>query len=92
MIANVEDRAVIHAVFKDPDSLVAMLKTLKVEDLGLSVVVSGLFEKVRTCCRQAGIEGHTVNHWAAGAEPTACRRTAFLRSTPCAGMAWLRSA
>ena len=47
MAANVEDRAVIHGVFKDQESLIAMLKALKAEDLGLSVVVSGLFEHVR---------------------------------------------
>jgi len=61
LIANVQDRAVIHAVFKDQQTLVAMLKSLKAEDLGLSVVVSGLFENVRACCRQAGTEGHTIN-------------------------------
>jgi hypothetical protein len=33
MIANVEGRAVIHAVFKDQESLVAMLKDLKAEEL-----------------------------------------------------------
>lgn len=61
MMANVEDRAVIHAVFKDQESLVAMLKDLKSEDLGLSVVVSGLFDKVRECCRKSELEGHTIN-------------------------------
>jgi hypothetical protein len=53
--------AVIHAVFKDERSLVSMLKALKQEDLGLSVVVSGLFDKVGKCCREAGLERHTVN-------------------------------
>ena len=61
MIANVEDRAVIHAVFKDQATLTDMLKDLKAEDLGLSVVVSGLFSKVRDCCHQAGIQEHTIN-------------------------------
>ena len=61
MIANVEDRAVIHAVFKDQESLVAMLKDLKAEELGLSVVVSGLFDKVRKCCKSSGLEAHTIN-------------------------------
>lgn len=61
MIANVEDRAVIHAVFKDMESLTAMLRDLKAEELGLSVVVSGLFDKVRQCCKNSGLEGHTVN-------------------------------
>ena len=61
MVANVEDRAVIHAVFKDQESLVAMLKDLKTEELGLSVVVSGLFDHVRECCSKSGLEGHTIN-------------------------------
>lgn len=61
MVANVEDRAVIHAVFKEQKSLIAMLKALKAEDLGLSVVVSGIFDKVRECCRQAELESHSIN-------------------------------
>jgi hypothetical protein len=60
-MSNVQDRAVIHAVFKDERSLVSMLKALKQEDLGLSVVVSGLFDKVGKCCREAGLEKHTIN-------------------------------
>lgn len=61
LIANVEDRAVIHAVFKDQQSAVNMLKALKAEDLGLSIVVSGLFDKVATCCKETGVENHTIN-------------------------------
>jgi hypothetical protein len=61
VINNVEDRAVIHAVFKDEPSLISMLKALKKEDLGLSVVVSGLFERVDECCKAAGLQKHTIN-------------------------------
>ena len=61
VIENVEDRAVVHAVFKDKDTLIRMLKALKEADLGLSVVVSGLFDHVEHCCRQAGLEKHTIN-------------------------------
>jgi hypothetical protein len=61
MMSNVQDRAVIHAVFKDETALVSMLRALKQEDLGLSVVVSGLFDSVGKCCREAGLEKHTVN-------------------------------
>lgn len=61
VLANVEDRAVIHAVFKDMTSLSAALSALKKEDLGLSIVVSGLFDKVHECCREIGLEKHTVN-------------------------------
>jgi hypothetical protein len=58
---NVEDRAVVHAVFKDKDSLIKILAALKEADLGMSVVVSGLFDHVGQCCRQVGLEKHTIN-------------------------------
>lgn len=61
LLENVEDRAVITAVFKDKESLTRLLKQLKKEDLGLSVVVSGLFDKVRECCSQSGLKPHSIN-------------------------------
>lgn len=61
LMANVQDRAVIHASFKDQESLISMLRALREEDLGLSVVVSGLFDQVRHCCREAGLQGHSIN-------------------------------
>jgi hypothetical protein len=61
IIENVEDRAVVHAVFKNKDSLIKMLAALKEAKLGLSVVVSGLFDHVGQCCRQVGLEKHTIN-------------------------------
>jgi len=61
VIENVEDRAVVHAVFKQKDSLIKLLDALKEADLGLSVVVSGLFDRVGQCCRNVGLEKHTIN-------------------------------
>lgn len=61
IMENVEDRAVIHAVFKDRETLTEMLKKLNEANLGLSVVVSGLFGKVNECCQQAGLKPHTIN-------------------------------
>jgi len=61
MINNIEDRAVIQAVFDDEAALTRALKALKEADEGMSVVVSGLFERVRECCREVGLEPHTVN-------------------------------
>lgn len=61
ILENVEDRAVIHAVFKDRESLVDLLKMLKKEDLGLSVVVSGLFDQVAECCHRSGLKPHSIN-------------------------------
>lgn len=56
-----QDTTVTHAVFTSQEDLVAALKEIKKADLGLSVVVSGLFEDVHECCHQAGLEPHTVN-------------------------------
>jgi hypothetical protein len=62
LLENVEDRAVVHAVFTDPAKVTAALKELKAANLGLSVVVSGLFDKVRECCKKAELTPHTVNN------------------------------
>lgn len=55
------DSTVTHAVFTSEEDLISCLKELKDKDLGLSVVVSGLFGDVHKCCRKAGLEPHTVN-------------------------------
>lgn len=57
----VSDNGVTHAVFRSEEDLVACLKELKEADLGISIVVSGLFDTVHKCCREAGLEPHTVN-------------------------------
>jgi len=61
LLNNVEDRAVVHGVFKDQDALIRILQDLKEAKLGLSVVVSGLFDEVEACCNQVGLKGHTIN-------------------------------
>lgn len=62
MIANVEDRAVITATFNNEEDVVNMLADLKKENLGMSIVVSGLVDHVRECCHKAELEPHTVEH------------------------------
>ena len=57
-----KDRAVVTAVFDNLDNVAEALKELKEADLGISVVVSGLFDKVRECCREAELTPHTVNN------------------------------
>lgn len=61
LLANVEDRAVVHAVFKDQEALIDLLKKMKAADLGMSVVVSGLFDEVNKCCQAADLTPHTIN-------------------------------
>ncbi|WP_347487769.1 hypothetical protein ABDB91_11085 [Desulfoscipio sp. XC116] len=62
MLANVEDRAVVTATFNNKEAVVKMLKALKEEDLGLSIVVSGLADEVAECCSKTGLKPHTVEH------------------------------
>ncbi|HEX78354.1 MAG TPA: hypothetical protein G4O03_08135 [Dehalococcoidia bacterium] len=55
-------REVAHAVFVDPQTVAEVLKELKEAELGMSVVVSGLFKAVSECCHKAGLKRHTVNY------------------------------
>lgn len=48
-------------VFDNLDNLAAFLKDLKEADLGLSVTVSGLFDKVDEAFAKAGLQHHTAN-------------------------------
>ncbi|MBM4448342.1 MAG: hypothetical protein FJ015_03775 [Chloroflexi bacterium] len=50
-----------HAVFDNPEAVTAVLKEVKEADLGLSVVVSGIFERVDECIEKAGLKHHTAN-------------------------------
>jgi hypothetical protein len=61
MLKNIEDRAVVEAVFDDEYRATVALKAIIEEDLGLSLVISGLFEQTKECCSRAGIKMHTVN-------------------------------
>ncbi len=51
-----------HAVFKDRESLKKFLEELRAADLGLSTVISGLYDEVKNCCASLGIKLHTVEH------------------------------
>lgn len=62
MIDNVEDRAVITATFNNEEDVINMLKDLKEEDLGMSIVLSGLVDRSAACAHKAGLEPHTVEH------------------------------
>lgn len=53
---------IIHAVFKDRETLKACLKELKEKDLGISTVVSGLCGETEKICAEIGLAPHTVNY------------------------------
>lgn len=60
ILDSVQDVSIVHAVFTEEDKVAKLLERLREVDLGISVVVSGLFDRVRGCARQAGLRQHTV--------------------------------
>jgi len=50
-----------HAVFDNPQAVSRVLEDLKEADLGLSVVVSGIYKTVDECLEKAGLKHHTAN-------------------------------
>jgi len=59
VIANAQK--IGHAVFDNPQAVTDMLNELKKADLGMSVVVSGIYENVDKCMEKAGLKHHTGN-------------------------------
>jgi len=59
VIANLQKIA--HVVFDNQEAVIAFLKDLKKADLGLSVTLSGIYEKVDECLAKAGLKHHTAN-------------------------------
>ncbi len=53
---------IAHAVFDNEAAVVAFMRDLKVADIGLSVVISGLFTAVNRCAQEAGLKPHTVEY------------------------------
>lgn len=62
IVGNLEGITNIHAVFNDFEKAKKAFREIVEADLGLSVVVSGLFDKAKACCEAAGIHYHSVEH------------------------------
>ena len=58
---NVQDVSIVHAVYSDEKTVAALLKHLKEEDLGISIVVSGLLDRVKEIAESSDLRQHTVN-------------------------------
>lgn len=59
---NMDDVSVVHAVFTDPKVVTEVLKDLKKAKVGTSIIVSGIHDETEKCCRDAGLEKHTIEH------------------------------
>jgi len=62
IMAQVRETSIVHAVYTDIDAVAAMLRDVAAADLGISVVVSGIFDQVKTGCQQARVQTHTIEH------------------------------
>ncbi|HOQ99575.1 MAG TPA: hypothetical protein PLJ35_12205 [Anaerolineae bacterium] len=62
VMAGIEDISTIHAVYTDPASVATLLRRVSEEQLGISVVVSGLFDRVCSTAGEAGVRQHTVEY------------------------------
>ena len=60
MLNNVQDVSIVHAVYSDEKKVAALLKRVKEADLGVSVVVSGLLDRVKAVGDSVNVPPHTV--------------------------------
>jgi len=60
LIKEATDTSIFHGVYTSIETVKKVLKALKEADLGMSVVVSGLFEEVKNACLEIGLSPHTV--------------------------------
>jgi hypothetical protein len=58
---HVKDQSIVHGVFTNREDLLKVITALKEADLGMSVVISGLFKEVFEVIRTAGLKPHSVN-------------------------------
>ena len=59
--SNAVYNSIVHGCYTNEDDVVEVLKELKKEDLGISVVVSADFERTERIAKKAGVEWHTKN-------------------------------
>jgi hypothetical protein len=62
ILDHIESTSIVHGVFTDPEEVIRVLKDLKAADLGMSVVVTGIHESTEDCCREGGLQKHTIEH------------------------------
>lgn len=62
IIEGLNEKSIIHAVYKNKETVMKVLKELKEADLGISIVVSGIFDEIFDVCKRTSIKGpFTVN-------------------------------
>ena len=62
VMADIKDTSIVHVVFTDLETVAKVVQEVKDADLGMSVIISGLFDSARECCQKTGLALHTVEH------------------------------
>ncbi len=62
VMADIKDTSIVHAVFTDLETVAKVVQEVKDADLGMSVVISGLFDSAKECCQKTGLTLHTIEH------------------------------
>jgi hypothetical protein len=62
IIDSVKDGAAASCLFDSLEKLQNFLVSINEKDLGVSIVVSGLFDRVNEACQAVGIQPHTTYH------------------------------
>jgi hypothetical protein len=61
-IKRATDRSIVHIVFSDKSEAFKCIRALKEADLGISVVLSGLFTEIFDNCKKIAVTPHTVHY------------------------------
>ena len=59
--ASIKDGAKVYCVFNNREQLKKALTRIKEKDEGISIMVSGLIDRVREIAAEAGLNPHTIN-------------------------------
>ncbi len=53
--------SIVQGCFSDISDVRNVIKTIKEEDLGISIVISGLISEIKELCKEIGLTMHTIN-------------------------------
>lgn len=59
---RITDKSRIRGVFTKREQVVEFLKTIKEQELGMSVVITGVLSEVLPACKDAGVTPHSINY------------------------------
>jgi len=62
VVRGIDEPSTVAAVFDDAVKVEALLKDLKVADLGISINISSLADEANACCKRAGITRHSIEY------------------------------